>query len=158
MEIAKFTFTKSERLCSNKAISRLFQDGKSGFIYPFRFVYLCEEQGAEQRGEQRGEQGGKVNTELDASLDTGLGTKQGDLKLLISVSKRYHKRANKRNLNKRRIREAYRLNNHELKGLTLASGKKISLALIYSSKESLDYKIIENATIKILSILSKKLF
>lgn len=142
----RYTFTKSERLCSDKAISRLFQNGESGFVYPFRFVYLSE--GA-----------GDAETETAETTEASIDRKaDGCIKLLISVSKRYHKRANKRNLNKRRIREAYRLNNHELKQLAKDAGKNINLALIYSSKDSLDYKIIENGVNKIFAILCKKLF
>ena len=72
--------------------------------------------------------------------------------VLFSTPKKFLKRANSRNRVRRRMREAYRLN----KGI-LASGKARSLqvALIYSSKEILDYKTIENAPKRILENLCK---
>ena len=64
--------------------------------------------------------------------------------VLFSVPKKFHKRANRRNLLRRRAKEAYRLN----KGLLLAEGGKtaaVDVALIYSSKEIVPYKTVENA-------------
>ena len=72
--------------------------------------------------------------------------------ILFSTPKKFLKRANKRNKVRRRMREAYRLNK-----MLLANGspRYIQVALIYSSKEVLDYKIIENATKRILENLCK---
>ncbi len=73
--------------------------------------------------------------------------------ILFSTPKKFLKRANKRNKVRRRMREAYRLN----KQLLLASEnpRQIQAAIIYSSKEVLDYKTIENATKRILEILAR---
>ena len=73
--------------------------------------------------------------------------------ILFSTPKKFLKRANKRNKVRRRMREAYRLN----KELLLSSNEKrmMQIALIYSSKEVIDYKTIENATKKILETLAK---
>ncbi len=72
--------------------------------------------------------------------------------ILFSTPKKFLKRANKRNKVRRRMREAYRLNK-----AVLASGtpRYMQVALIYSSKEVLDYKTIENATKRILENLCK---
>lgn len=89
------TFRKEERLCSRKAIDRLFNGGgsRSMAAFPLRMVYLKE-----------------------ASEDE----KQA-VKLLISVPKRCFKRAVKRNRVKRQIREAYRKNKLSLtEGYSLA--------------------------------------
>ena len=71
----------------------------------------------------------------------------------FSTPKKFLKRANKRNKVRRRMREAYRLN----KELLLASEnpRQIQAALIYSSKEVVDYKTIENATKRILEKLAE---
>ena len=70
--------------------------------------------------------------------------------ILFSTQKKFLKRANKRNKIRRRMREAYRLNKQ-----ILASGEPrlLQVALIYSSKEMLNYKTIENATKRILENL-----
>lgn len=71
---------------------------------------------------------------------------------MFSVPKKFHKRANKRNLLKRRSREAYRLN--ECRGALRAKlseqGSTIDMALIYSTKEIHSYKTISNAVQRIL--------
>ncbi|MCJ8164836.1 ribonuclease P protein component [Pontibacter sp. E15-1] len=79
------TFSKEERLCSKRLIALLFSKGSSFNLYPLRFVY---------------------HTPQDAP--------PAQTQVLISVSKRYFKRATDRNRLKRQIREAYRLNKQVL--------------------------------------------
>ena len=100
------------------AVRRLFDEGTAGFVYPFRYMVIAEQ------------------------------STQPSVEVLFSVPKRNHKRANKRNLLRRRMKEAYRLN----KSLLAAEdrGVVIDLALIYSSKELLPYKSINNAISRIL--------
>lgn len=76
-----------------------------------------------------------------------------DHSVLISVPKRSFKRAVDRNLLKRRIREAYRLNKSQL-------GKhnySIHLALLYTGKEILDFNIIEKKLILCLQQIDSQL-
>ena len=120
--MAEFSLTKAERLSGERRVVRLFQCGKGGFVYPFRYLCLWE----------------------DAVSEEGIPA------VLISVSKRYHKRANRRNLLKRRTREAYRQNKRLLTEAVWKEGKNFSLALIYASKEVVPYKMVENAVRKIL--------
>ena len=56
------------------------------------------------------------------------------VEVLFSVPKRYHKRANKRNLIRRRTKESYRLNSGELKRWAESRGVAIDVALVYSAK------------------------
>lgn len=73
--------------------------------------------------------------------------------ILFSTPKKFLKRANKRNTVRRRMREAYRLNKQLL--LQSEELRHLQVALIYSSKEVLDYKTIENATKRILENLCR---
>ena len=115
-----------ERLKSKKAISRLFEKGRSGFVYPVRYIYLSE----------------RIE-ETDFSAPSG--------RILVSVPKRNHKRAVDRNLIKRRIREAYRNN----KGLLRTKGGTFMLGLLYASNDTADYARTETAVTKILRNLSQ---
>lgn len=111
---------KSERLSSLTAVRRLFQDGVSGFVYPFRYTVIVEK------------------------------STSPTVEVLFSVPKRNHKRANKRNLLRRRTKEAYRLNKSSLWSVTTERGVAVDMALVYSSKEVLPYKTIENAVRRII--------
>ena len=117
---------KCERLCSLRALRRLFEEGRSGFVYPFRYTYLSEE------------------------------STSPSVEVLFSVPKRNHKRANKRNLLKRRMREAYRLNSAELKSEVQSRGNALDIALVYSSKEILPSKNIAHAITRILAEVAQR--
>lgn len=118
----EYTLPRSERLRSLKAIRQMFGEGKSGFVYPFRYCARVEQ------------------------------LSEGGVEVLFSVPKKFHKRANKRNLLKRRMREAYRLSagREALSEALRQSGASVDMALIYSTKECHSYKTIENAVGRIL--------
>ena len=130
------TLSRAERLRSLSAIRRLFGEGKSGFVYPFRYNFL-------------------LHTDAEPATDDSVKHSSEVVKVMFSVPKRFHKRANKRNVLKRRTREAYRLN-RELLTLTEETGA-IELALIYSTKEIHDYKTIENAVKRVLQRVAQDL-
>lgn len=77
----------------------------------------------------------------------------GELKSLFSVPKRAFKRANKRNLIRRRMKEAYRLNRSSLKEINRA--ERISIAWIYVGKEVDEYQIISENISKHINWLIK---
>lgn len=79
-----YSFSKEERLCSVKLIDKLFHNGSSFLLHPFRIVWLPE----------------PISNE-------------NPVQVLISVPKKKFKRAVDRNLLKRRIREIYRLQKFE---------------------------------------------
>ncbi|MBP3473982.1 MAG: ribonuclease P protein component [Alistipes sp.] len=124
------TLPRQERLRSLKAIRRLFGEGHSGFAYPVRYVYLLEE-GIIAPSDERAVQA------------------------MFSVPKKFHKRANRRNLHKRRMREAYRLGRDGICERLRQSGKHLQIAFIYSTKECHSYKTISNAVQRILEQVSK---
>lgn len=109
----------------------MFGEGKSGFVYPFRYTYLIDKSSAE--GEP--------------------------VEVLFSVPKKFHKRANKRNLLKRRTREAFRQSpvRDELRVKVTGGHSTLDLALIYSTKELHSYKTINNAVQRILGQIGEGL-
>ena len=76
-----FTFSKKEKLKSQKLIEHLFSQGKTVVAYPLRLVYIETTFGDDVRA-----------------------------KVGVSVSKRHFKHAVNRNRIKRLMREVYRLN------------------------------------------------
>ena len=117
-----------------KAIRRMFGQGQGGFVYPFRYVFAVDHAAAPD----------------DAARD-------GSVEMLFSVPKKFHKRANRRNLLKRRTREAYRLGREELRRAVVASGAEVDAALIYSAKECHSYKTIEHAVRQILEQICRRI-
>ena len=104
----KYTFTKEERLCSQKQIELLFNNSSSFILYPFRIVWTSQ-------------------TLADAPYPA---------EIAISVPKKRFKRAVDRNKIKRLIREAYRKNKGELFYPFLRQQHiKLSFILIYVSNE-----------------------
>lgn len=118
------SLSRTERLRSMGAIRRMFESGESGFVFPFRYVWFAEP-------------------------DT-----ERSVEVMFSVPKKFHKRANRRNLLRRRTREAYRLQKEILSG---EKPVNIDLALIYSSKEVLPYKTVAHAVRKILETVAATL-
>lgn len=118
-------FGKHERLCSEKDIEKLFQQGKSVKQFPFRLLYSIED---------------------DCSIASS--------KLAISVPKRLFKRAVKRNYLKRRIREAFRLNKNILYKTIISNNLSINMMVIYTHSLKLEYNEIDKAIRKLLDKLS----
>ena len=101
-----YTFTKEERLCNKKLIDELFHNGSSFLCYPFKVSWLLTD----------------TPQEFPAQV-------------LLSVSKKRFKHAVDRNLLKRRIREAYRLNKqHSLYSGLQQSDKCIVFSIGYIGK------------------------
>ena len=119
-----FTFTKIERLCSKKAIDNLFANGKSKNQFPFKLIYK--------------------QAEFESPFP---------IRAMFVVPKKKHKRANKRNDIKRRMREVYRLNKHTL--YETLKEQKLDIMFICLSNEELEYAAIEKSMIQLMGTLSK---
>lgn len=114
----RFFNRKHNRLYSEKEIGNLFAEGSSHFIYPIKVLFLTE------------------------------SSNEADYKVLVTVSKRNLKRAVQRNIVKRRIKEAFRLNSSPLRKSLEEKKLSVSLAFIYVSSNIISYNEIEERVIK----------
>lgn len=83
-------------------------------------------------------------------------SEKGSLQALFAVPKRNFKRAVKRNLMRRRMKESYRLHKNELRQAAIDAGISISVHLCYYSREELTYKEIDNGIRTIIKEISDK--
>ena len=120
--ITENSFSKKERICAREDISSLFDKGDSFFAYPFKCVYNISD------------------------APENLSSKGIAIRVMISVGKRYHKRAVRRNRVKRLIREAYRLNKSNIypEVMPLLGNKMVDICYIYTAKGEEDFKTVEN--------------
>ncbi len=123
-----FSFPKEEKLKSTKIIDKAFSEGLHVFSYPLKFVYI-------------------FTPEPVTSLP----------KIGVSVSARTFKKSTDRNLIKRRMREAYRLNKHQLIAITSKSDEQFNGMFIYVAKEILTYHEIEIGLKKLYNKLAAEL-
>lgn len=114
---------KSERIGSERRIEAIFKDGRWGCVHPVKYC-LLESEAAE------GEPAAAV---------------------MFSVPKKRFKRAWKRNLIKRRMKESYRQSKQPLLEKLTAKGHHADIAFICAADEIPDYKTIDNAVRKILA-------
>lgn len=122
------TFSKQERLCSKKDIDRLLSKGRFFVADPmFRACVLLSGR-SEPISERR--------------------TPEAFSRLLLSVPKRHFKRAVKRNLLKRRIREAYRRHKPSV---------AMDMMLVYLPAEVHTYAEIEAALVRTLAQAEERL-
>lgn len=123
-----FTLKKEERLCSQKILGELFTSGESFLVYPLKVVFL----------------------KTDNSQPT-------PVQASFAVSKRNFKRAVKRNLLKRRMREAYRLNKPSFYDELAAKELHIGVMFVFVGKDLIEFAIIEKAMISALKKVLGKL-
>jgi ribonuclease P protein component len=113
----QFTYPKKEKLKSKTTIDLLFSEGNSISKFPLRLVYVENKE---------------PNTE--------------QIKMGVSVSKKYFKKAVDRNYLKRVLRETYRLNKHILIDNL---EKPYAFMFFYQTKERLSYSEIEEKTVQL---------
>lgn len=109
----RLTFSKEERLSGKKLIDELFRNGSFFYLYPFKVQFLEYK-----------------------------GNASNPVQVLMAVPSRNFPLAVDRNLIKRRMREAYRLNKQELYDSLARQQKKKLVALIYTARKSETFDLI----------------
>lgn len=110
----RFTLGRDQRLKSRQLIERVFREGKSINVFPFRVYYLIQ-----------------PLTEGRQPLQAGVG-----------ASRRNFKKAVDRNRIKRLVREAYRVKKEALSLLVKEKQLSVSLFFIYMGKELPDHRLV----------------
>jgi len=124
-----FTLGKEERLRSNLSIQELLKQGKSVYSFPLKIYW-------------------------DFSPDIH---QKYPARVAVIVPKSKFRRAVDRNLMKRRLREAYRLNKSILYESLEERNQKIQLIILLLSDEFIPFSQLEKRTQEILLQLTKKL-
>jgi len=123
-----YTFTKEERLCNKKLIDELFHNGSSFLVYPFKVSWLVTNE-----------------------------PQPFQAQVMFGVPKKRYKLAVDRNLLKRRMREAYRLNKQQLLYLPLQeAGRNIVFSIGYIGKEINTSDLITKKMLKLLNQLAEE--
>jgi ribonuclease P protein component len=118
------TFHKSERLCSRKAITFLFEEGNTFYTLLYKIVWS------------------------EASLSGKYPAQAA-----FSVSKKTFRKATERNLVRRRMRESYRRNKKALYDHLVSLNIRISFIIIFRENKIPDFRTIEKAMAEMIGRL-----
>ena len=124
-----FTLGKEERLKSRKQIEKLFAEGKSFAVNPYRIYFLIHGQWTTDHGLQFG----------------------------VGVSTKNFKRAVDRNRIKRLTREAWRLQKNDLSEKIKTTQKQLNVFFIYTGKELPDFTTVKDKVAVALKKLADKI-
>ena len=124
----KFGFPKEEHLTSKLIIDKLYKEGASVVSFPLRAVFIPLEP----------------------------QEKQPTAAILINVAKKRFRHAVDRNLLKRRIREAYRLNKSPFIEELGAMKKNMAVAILYIDNRHSSTEYLKKKMVKLLAAIIEK--
>lgn len=117
-------FPKTERLCSKTLISRVFSEGKPITDFPIKAIYLLSEFSGNP-----------------------------SFKVLFTIPRKVVRHSVHRNLVRRRMKEAFRINKHILSEALIESGKQLTIVFIFIGRTEPLYSELEPKIIGILQRL-----
>jgi ribonuclease P protein component len=141
-----YTFSKEERLCSEKILARLYESGFVISKYPLRLnvLLLTEEE---------------FNQLLTLGSPTGtkyIGIIELRAQISINASKKRLKRAVVRNRMKRILREIYRHKKHQIYADLAGAGQFAAIGLIYVGNSEMTYWDVEKVFDKVRRSLRER--
>ncbi len=113
--MGQYRLIKQERLSGKKQIEKIFREGNSFFIKPFRVIWMPYDQ----------------------------GSMRAPVRMMITVPAKNIRRAVKRNLIKRRVREAYRKHKNILTEWLAGKNRSLDVVFIYTGTQISLYRDIE---------------
>lgn len=123
----RYFFRKNQRLHKDVDIAPLFAEGGHTFCYPLKVLYRV------------------------------VPLNEGDTahsRVVIVVAKRHLKKAHARNLVRRRLREAYRLNAQRI---VPKDGFQVHIAFVYVARDICSYTELEKSVVVAFSTIDKKI-
>ncbi len=123
----KQTFSRNERLRGRLLITSLFKSGTTFYESPFRVTWMTLEK-----------------------------NDSGPYQVLMSVPKHNFRKAVDRNLLRRRMKEAFRLNKHLLAGSCDGKEGALAVCITFTAKEIIGFDRIQQKIILILQRLMKE--
>ena len=120
----RYTFGKTEKLCNQKLIEKLFDEGTSFFIRPIKVLFL------------------KTDSKMPVPVQ-----------LLITVPKKYLRHATDRNRLKRLFRESYRKQKQILFDYLNDEDEGCLIAFIYTGRDLIEYSQMEGIILRALQQL-----
>lgn len=121
------SFPKSEKLCSRKIISSLFDDEKGFYVRGYKVLLrFC-----------------KLPADVSAQI-------------AFTAPKKIYRRAVQRNLVKRRLRECYRKDKQRLFDCLSTQGKQMAVMIVSLNKQIPPYQDVQQSMKEIINILIKR--
>jgi ribonuclease P protein component len=121
------TFKRGERLKHRKLIKALFKSSNRKHVFPIQVLY-------------------NLNAEIKSTFPA---------QAAFVIPKKNFKKTTQRNILKRRMKEAYRLNKQTFYSALPDLAKPLSMIFIYTGEERLTYGAIEKAMIKVMDKVVK---
>ena len=132
----RFTWKKAEKLKSRKRIDRVFREGKSFSLFPYRVYFLLGPAAGASAPPTKPTPLPSASVEPPPSAE---GVLPSPLQAGFGASSRHFKKAVDRNRIKRLSREAYRLQKQPLLQRVKEKGVSMALFFIYTGKDLPDY-------------------
>lgn len=137
-----YSFPKEERLHHRSLVEGLYRFGKSFYEFPFRVSWRI-----------------LTKEELDNNFRNNVPDGIAHLQMMVTIPKKRRKRAVDRVQMRRRIKESYRLNRHQLRERVnnMENIGTMSLSLVYIHDKNLPYLQIDEKMKILLTKLQERI-